>query len=364
MSDSQTIEAGVYWISAVALIFRFFLPGLAWVWLFGAFSFSGKSWRRWVVAAWLSMLVSVLFTTLLAIGLGEFGLLRGRIPWWATGCWVGAGLVLGGLKQPTRLGRSLRAGLPGMLVCALVWLAAQCLPQRGEWVVGGWDPGIYINHGVYVATQGTFHPEPAAGYTEISEDELALFTRRDEGYVETFTGVPIDTAHRNHEIYFFRLMPALIAVLVDCGGLRAALRVNFILALPAMLAFFVMCLAFRRALPFALLALCLLITQPVWQYLIHLPTSEMLQLFLLSSAVALIVGSRNPRDTLLAACCFFGAVINRLTFLPMGLLLLGIWSFENLLGAERKNDGHIVIMGSALLTGIGANLLTAQVTIA
>jgi len=350
-------------ISILLLMLRFFVPGAVWLWLFNSSFQTMKKGQRWIYAAWLSLLISFLFTTFLTIILGEFGLLGGSLKWMLTGCFVLAGLLSGMLRQTVQLKNGLRAAAAGGVACLLLWGTLLLIPSQGEWIVGGWDPGIYINHGVYISTQGTFHPEPAACYEALTEEELVLFTRRDGDYVETFTGVPIHTERRNHEIYFFRLMPSLVASLVDCGGLQAAIRVNFIVGIPALLAFAALCLAFRRNTPFMLIALCLLVTQPTWQYLLHLPTSEMLQFFLLSSALTLLALSHRRREVILAALCLFAAVINRLTFLPLGMLLLLILACENTLSTDKNSHLKIGLPAAILVAGTLVNTLTAQATI-
>lgn len=90
----------------------------------------------------------------------------------------------------------------GMVALWIGFFIVLLLPQRGEWVVGGWDPGVYLNQGVLVSQQGSFYPEALPCYKNLSEEAFAAFTRGRGNYIEAFPGCR-QTRITGHFVYTF-----------------------------------------------------------------------------------------------------------------------------------------------------------------
>ena len=103
---------------------------------------------------------------------------------------------------------TLKAAGIALIFIGAVSAAVMLIPKPGEWIVGGWDPGVYINQGVSIARNHGFRAPPLPCYRELSARGLELFTRGTARYTEAFPGCPIDPHSRRFVLYFFPLTPA------------------------------------------------------------------------------------------------------------------------------------------------------------
>lgn len=335
------VETNTWLSTTLGLTWRLILPGLAWCWIWPRLGdLDRNQWFRHVIAT-----AHVVFTGL-AISLGiTLVLIRlGRLDTTSfammTGLACMVGLALGFSQHGRSLTARMKAAWPGLLICLTGFAAVMLYPRAGEWVVGGWDPGIYVNNGVAISREAGDHMAASPAFTALTRDELVTFTRVFEGKVhEVFPGVPVDPNTRAYDLYFFPLTSSLIALLDQTGGLRAATRVNLftgwlhILLIPAVL------LVHTRNLRYAILGASLLVFQPVWLYHLKVPTSEMLQLLLMAGIFFAIPYRESSRRIALFLGVYLAlAVINRLSFLPFGMVLVLLLAW---LDISRPRRGRV-----------------------
>ena len=150
------------WLAAaLGLAARIFLPGLAWVWVLPDVDANSRgAWharfRTSALAAFIGLIVSVG----VVIVLGETGRYRPAYEWVALLSVTGLGVALGLWRVPARLLGRLRQAMLPVLLFAAAAAGIMLLPRQGEWLVGGWDPGTYVDQGVFVSRNGTFRPGP------------------------------------------------------------------------------------------------------------------------------------------------------------------------------------------------------------
>ena len=343
LPDPQfSVEANAWAYCTASLTARLLVPGWAWLWLWPSAGGEGcRPWARRFVLAAQASLTGLLVSLAVAIALAAFGCYTETNEWMALAAATLTGLLAGEASGRFHLADSLRALLPGAAALLIAFAVLMGLPRRGEWVLGGWDPGLYVCQGVSLSQDGSLHPAPDRFYTQLRVHEIGLFTRPQHTYLEAHPVVPLDPVRRALEPFFFPGTPSWIAVLYRCGGLRAATRVNDFTGLLAALVFGAAALGLlRRGAPawFAVLAL---VAQPAWLFHTHFPTSEMLQLVLLSGMALLLA----QRSLSLGAAILFGlllflAEVNRFSFLPFGMLLVFLLAAY---GLELPTPRHTLI---------------------
>lgn len=357
------IQAGV----AARLTVEFCLLGLGWAWTLRWALASLAPRRRGVVLLGLSVLASLLSLLAVVYGLASVGLYTSRMELAAlTGVAV-AGVLVGWGHDPRR-GRDLRPALRGFglgvsLVFVGLWTVL-LLPHRGEWVAGGWDPGLYMNQGVHIARTGGFSIESHPYFRlPASEDTRRLFRFDRDNRRQAMPGILVDDACQRQEFQFFRLMPSLVAATYRCGGLGAAVRTNHVAAVLAlvMLGALAWYLGTGRQ---AGVAVALMALQPIFLWHTHVPVSEMLQLVLILSALLCAVVPATLGSTLGVCACFTAAVLNRVSFFSFGFMFLFCLAVLDWDGGFRKARlfRHIGI-ACALLLGMAIDLWTLPVTV-
>ncbi|MBU1693978.1 MAG: hypothetical protein KKC51_08440 [Verrucomicrobia bacterium] len=358
VSDPQfNVEINAWLSCALLFAVRLMAPGLAWLWLWPDGSDVHRPRAGKIILTAQAALTGLLASLTVVISLAAVNRYTETAEWIALAAVTLIGLVIGLLTGKLKLADRLRALLPGSALLAIGFGVIMLLPRRGEWVLGGWDPGIYISQGVSMSRAGSLHPVPDLFFSEISDEDLSLFTRPRHTYIEAQPVVPLDRVHRTLQPFFFPGTPALIALLYRCGGLRAATRINDFAGLLAALAFTAAALGLLRRGPAAAFALIALIAQPLWLYHTHFPTSEMLQLTLLSG-LALVFPQRFRS---LGAAILLGALlcmaeINRFSFLPFGLLFVFLLACDDL---RRAGPSRMEIERSLQFGGLGIGTLFA-----
>jgi hypothetical protein len=127
----------------------------------------------------------------------------------------------------------------------------------------------------------------------------------------------------------------------------------------------VLCLRLQKKTVMMFFALPLLLFQPIWLYLARMPTSEMLQLFLVISAgIMMTFRNQSWKAVWLLGIIFMAAVINRYTFLPFGALFILIMTGADLESVDRRrilrDDLTLTLL---LLGGVAVDHVTAEITI-
>ncbi len=324
MNYPLTADWNPWFACAASMTARWFLPGLAWGWSLDTRPTATGSWRELILAFSRSLVAGLVTSLLLAWGLAETGVFTPAAEWGML-CLISLSGILVGLRfAPISINRHFIRSLAGLAIVFAGLVIIMCLPRRGEWMIGGWDPGVYVNQGVLVAREGAFHSAAEKCLQDLAPADLPLMgSRYGPEYWECFPGVPVDENLRSFRLYFFRMTPTLVATLCRAGGLRAACRVNDFAALLAATFFLAWVLRSTQRLSLALPAFCFLICQPIFLYHTHTPVSEMLELALLCMAGFLLAERRKnlPAVALLGFVLFI-AMLNRISFMAMGGALL------------------------------------------
>lgn len=327
-SSTYSVAVNPWIICAAVLCLRFVLVGAAWVWIL---PFPQRCshfwWARSAVRSAQAVVIGFVISVLVSLGLSEAGTCTLGIEILISVVLVVVGLVAGISIKRELLLKGLLQSFPGVVVFVSAIAAVMWLPKTSEWIPGGWDPGVYLNQGVWIGQTGTFYPEPESAYLELTESELTAFTRtgaRGVGdYRECFPGVPLDCDTRSVRNYFYRLTPTAIGLVARCGGLRAATRVNFIMGF---LACFVLAAFFLSEIehPFcAIVSTAFLAAHPLFLYHLHITVSEMLQLFLVCCiALLLSIRASGWAAPFLLSLTVLAAVLNRISFMPFSAMLL------------------------------------------
>ena len=355
VGENPWLACALWWTVRVHLL------GLAWSW--AAVPAAGRDGRRlpWMPAALLAPCIGLALNMLAAVMLAEAGLYTPMAEAGVLAALAGTGLVLG------RARLRVLPHVPVALATLTAAMAAMWLPDRGECIDGGQDQGIYVNQGVAVSRSGTFHPPPDPLLSVLTDEELEIFTRRVHNYTEYLATIPVDPESRRIVHFFFRGTPAMVAVADRCGGLRAATRVNLLLGWPVLLTFSALIgVLYGRWVP-VLAGSLILITHPVFVFLLHLPTSEMLQTLLVTGVLVLLAASPPAgRPVAAAGIGLFAAMVNRFSFFPFGALLAAGWAWSHSGGAEADRRGLLSgagMLAAGLILGLGFDLWRCPVPI-
>jgi hypothetical protein len=254
----------------------------------------------------------------------------------------------------------LRLSWGGLIVILIGWVVLMNLPRRGEWIAGGWDPGVYVNQGVAIAERGGFNRWLPPVFTELTETELAAFTRRHgRDFVECYPGGPLKDGRA--QAYFFNATPLVIATAQHAGGLRLATRANAAVGLLAVIMFAAVVLTATHRPAWALGAGALFLIQPLFLYHLHTPVAEVLELFVIGAAGLLCVWrpADGGRNGWLAVLLLLG-IVNRISFLPLAALWLVALAWLDLDRPDRGRVRREHLLGlSALITGLAMDLGTS-----
>lgn len=331
---------------------RFLLPGLAWHWVLPRPADAARApWLRFVLSAWAVAWLGLAINLTVTLILAESGWFVPAVDWSVLLLLSVLGLFLRGRFRGKEPGARSFYSPFASAALALFFAGILLLPGRGEWLLGGWDPGIYMNEGLFVARTGTFHPPPVPVHQELSREELSALMRHSGPAHELFPGVPVDLGTRRYDFYFFRLMPCAVASFYRCGGLAAALRVNHVLALFAWLAAGAAAWALSRSGPVTAMMLLLLVAQPVWLYHTHVPISELLQgCFFFTMWAGMLAWEPGRRRTFLLAWMAFLGIVNRFSFLPWVGLWLGVLAVLEMGREDRRRvfAEHAVLVAAAV----------------
>ena len=332
-------------VRAFAWAARVGLVGAAWGWILGP----GRPTERPSLceAATRSVIAGFVLTLAAVLGLAAAGAYAPPADLFAHGALVVVGVLLG----RRRWAAELRGAAAAFAVLFLGAVAILLAPDRGEWILGGWDPGIYINEGLRIAREGTLEPAPDPFFRRLSGDEMALFTRPMHGYLEAVPGVAVEPVTRRFQPAMFKLLPAFVASLHRAGGYAAAVRANHFAAL---ILLWILPAALRRtgvSTLAALAATAVLAGHPVWLHHLSFPTAEMLQLTILAGLIQLWPDRRGGGASAGLAILLFFAVINRFTFLPMAGLLLVLAALDDAAEPDRRRVRWQRVLYTAALVG-------------
>lgn len=349
MDGAPLLAAGIrVWLKLLLL-------GWAWVWVLpdNLVADPRPARRLLFSGAWL-LLLGVLLTALSTLALGEIGIFSPGGEQ-ATRALIGLAGIGGGLwSNAKRTGRILLQAMPLPLLLLPLFVAVLALPHRGEWIVGGWDPGVYLNQAAALSRSGTFYPPDRFFHDALNETERRAFLRSGHGRTERFPGILHHPEHGGFSFEFFRLTPAVYAAIHRSGSLEALTRANTFLAL-LLLPVFLALLWRHLGPPTAVLALALLATQPIWLFHAHFPTTEMLQLLLLCGLLfAALERPARPQTGLAAVLFAAAAVFNRFSFLPFAGLFLICQALGDATDPNRRSvwTRHLSLAGAFVVAAV------------
>jgi hypothetical protein len=294
----------------------------------------------WLELGALAGLVAASVTSVASLLLAWVGLHDGWVAL-LVGLGATAGLVVVVLRRP----RDWRPALPSVAQVAIlggliVVAGVQFFPGF-PMAVKNRDPGVYINHAVAIAREGSDAiPDPVfdtAAEVHVVDGDPRLVTS--EGDIQwrrrTYRGFATDPNDDERLLpSFFHLWPTTLATAYDLGGRRGLFNLTPILALGAVVLVF---LATRRALGLVaasvaggLLAVNML---EVWQA--KFPTAEALTQFLYAGALLAVAMALATRWRVAAGIA--GGVVGMgfvarpeglyIVFLALGVLAL-LWGLE------------------------------------
>jgi len=302
---------------------KIFLLGWVWLWIFPDRLVADQNrLKQWIFHAAGAGLLGILFTSLSTLILGEFGLFTVAGENITRGILLLCGIVMGWRSDAARWRHSLMQAMPVSLVLLIGFVAVMLYPHRGEWIIGGLDPGVYMNEAAALSRTGTFYPPDELFYTEFTEEQQASLIRSGFGRTERFPAILVFPEKKSFSFEFFRLTPSLFAAIHRSGDLHAMTRSNTLIALLVIVAFTALMLK-HFTVSHAVFSAIILIAQPIFLYHGHIPITEMLQLLLLMSFLFLIVDQPIDKVTAGAAALLLAAAtLNRFAFLPFAGILM------------------------------------------
>lgn len=207
------------------------------------------------------------------------------------GCGVSLAAASAGRWSPMAFAAPFAAAFALLAALPAVWAPAIALRDRlilggvlltaatlywppSEYVLGGWDPGVYVSTAAVASRTGrvNFVDPLLAG---LSPDERSVFVHRE--LREFYPGFRLLDYPDGSTVapQFFHLFPTLMAFAFRLGGARAALSVNPLLALWTLVSLYV---AARRVAgrSLAVFAPVLLLLNPLQTWMARFPTAEIL----------------------------------------------------------------------------------------
>lgn len=245
--------------------------------------------------------------------------------------------------------------LPSGVVVALIAVATLIWTRHpGELVLGGWDPGVYVQTAAHTSRTGELLIREA-DLGKLTPDELAILTRTTSGIVGPFSGMwTLPDGRLSPQ--FHHLYPSLMAVAFSIGEVKAALLVNPLLNAGCIIAMFALARRFVRPLP-ALAAAALLALNPAQLWQAKFCTAEMLGQFLLLGGATFFLdalggdgqpavrpGTAGPRrlHALMAGVAFGLALLARydsiIFLVPLLAMTIAAWRWI----PDRRNAVTIV----------------------
>ena len=324
------------------------LIGASWSWSLPLVVREKPGWAITIMATARALLIGLLVCSLSAMILGLVG--KYSVFW---GCIVpaavmAAGFLAGYWKDRKRLRSEILSCLPGMVALFAILVLVLSTRIHSEWIVGGLDPGVYVNEAVTLGKTGTFYPPDTFFHRGLDAGERKAFTRSGKKRTERFPAVAVNSDKGSFEFEFFRLFPALMAGLYRAGGIGAAVRVNAVLGVFSIL--MLVALLLRTSSPLhAMVSALFLIMQPIWLYHLHVPVTEMLQLVIVCG-IALLLSERRTVSVLVMLFFLFAAgVLNHFSFFPTGGLLVCavVW-----IDFHREDRTRVVVEHLVLLAGV------------
>ena len=185
-----------------------------------------------------------------------------------------------------------------------------------EWVAGGWDPGVYMNQGIYQALHGCGSP-PIPAYADMVRAGVPVFAREQCGRYEAFPGIPIDIHTGAFDFYFYPVTPLWVGLLFRVGGMGLAQHAMGLLGILSGVLLFGGLRRMGWPAARASLVALLLLSQPIVLYHMHTPCSEMMELTIMTAILGVLAGGSAVWLGLLVAV----GCLNRPGFMALAAIL-------------------------------------------
>ena len=207
-----------------------------------------------------------------------------------------------------------------------------------EYIVGGWDPGVYVNTGVNISNTGALRiDDPFLAAMQPEDQEVFYHVRNKFEQNPKYPGFHVfDKNNGKIMPYFYHLFPVWIALLYSVAGIWPALLVNAFFGIFSVLGFYLLGreLFSKNA---GLLAAFLLVFNLAQVWRCHFPTSEILVQFLLFSGFyTLMLADRKSCNfcAFVSGFCFAEAFLARIS---IALVLFFILSWLYISNIKKVN---------------------------
>jgi hypothetical protein len=264
-------------------------------------------------------------------------------------------LAAAGARFRLRLGPAAkRPGLAALGTVALVLLSAPRFFPPSEYVIGGKDPGVYVNEGVQIAQRGTivYNDPVIASVPPFARDLFFPSYERPDYYSLRFMGFFLKDPDTGAVVgQFPHLFPASIAMGYGVNGLTGARRAVGWWAILGVIAVY---LAGRRLMgaPAAWAAAALLALNVVQVWFARYPNAEMVMQALLFAALLASARAHVDGDAFFAPVA--GALLGLLLFLRFDAVLgiagvLAALTLGVLAGRARLTASFVIaLIGTAV----------------
>lgn len=278
-------------------------------------------------------------------------------------------LTTGGIaaiwRQHLRIPGARRVTLSAMIPVALILLCGWRFFPPAEYIIGGKDPGVYINEGIQIAQRGAFVVrDPVIGAVPAFARDLFLPRHADlEGpradyYGGRFMGFFVQDPDDGTVVgQFPHLFPASVAIGYGIDGLTGARRTTGVWALLGVLAvYFAGVRLFGRMTAAAAATLLTLHVAQLW--FARYPNSEVVMQALLFAALLANARAHVDGDRFFAPVA--GGLLGLLLFLRfdavLGIAAIGAASAVSAFSGQRLQRSFVVVLAVGILLA-GAYML-------
>jgi hypothetical protein len=233
-----------------------------------------------------------------------------------------AALIALAARLRLRLGRAARPPGPTVLVpIALALIGGWRFLPPSEYVMGGKDPGVYINEGIQIAQRGAFvvHDDTIASLPPFARDLFIPSHQHSTYYSTRFMGFFVQSPQTGLVVgQFPHLYPASIAIAYGIDGLTGARRTSSAWAILGVLAvYFAGARLFGK--PAAAAGALLLALNVVEVWFARYPNAEIVMQALLFAALLANARAHIDEDWFFAPVA--GALLGLLLFLRIDALI-------------------------------------------
>ena len=234
-------------------------------------------------------------------------------------------------KRPFIPSKMMGIPLRDFIVILILFLLAGFLYwPPSEYILGGWDPGVYLTSGACISKYHSinFFDE---FLSKLSPEERSIFISAGSGVYEFFPGMRVMNPPDGNTVgpQFFHMYPTLLAWAFGLARLQGSLAVNPLIGLACIVVIYALCRAITHS-RIALLGAALLFANPVQIWMARFQNSEMLvQLYFLLGFLFLFSAHLQSFDPvnensskrwlftayILSALCFWIALLTRYDFL-------------------------------------------------